>query len=190
MKQCLTVPNKTEGDNLLAAPGIVSYVKKRNNFQIYVPCDKWSNLIPYKFEELCRTILVSSCALKKSIVISVVAFHFMKRRIKTYKPRPAQVGAIFKAQKELKDFKVPKYSLLVPEIPKTLDQCGALKRNPLVFSTSIVSKHRKIERGPFGEKKKSRKSLTQLKKLKGPFSLCRYCMLCRKRGKTFFGSVR
>ena len=53
------------------------------------------------------------------------------------------------------------------------------------FNIHSVAKHQKIEGGPWGfffEKKVSQCR----KKLKGgPFSLSRYCILRRKRGKTF-----
>ena len=37
---------------------------------------KWYNLARYKFVELCRTILATSCGFKKRVTI-IVAFYFM-----------------------------------------------------------------------------------------------------------------
>ena len=51
-----------------------------NNLYIPVLWTKRSNLTPQNFVKLSRTILVSSCGLKK--VTSIVAFYFMKSRLK------------------------------------------------------------------------------------------------------------
>ena len=60
--------------------GIECYAEKGNNFYISVPCAKWSNLATYNFVKFCRTLLVSSCGLKKVTII--VSFFFMQRRLK------------------------------------------------------------------------------------------------------------
>ena len=68
----LTMPKKLKGDPL-DSPSIVCYAEKKNKFYISVPCAKWSNFAPYSCVELCKTILVSSGALQKSVTI-IVAF--------------------------------------------------------------------------------------------------------------------
>ena len=53
----------------LVSPGIVCYAEKRKNLFGSVRYAKWFNLGPWNFVELSRTVLVSSCGLKKKVTI-------------------------------------------------------------------------------------------------------------------------
>ena len=79
-QKSLTMPKKSGRGPFSVARCCVMLIKGKN-FYISVPCAKWSNLAPLGFVQLCRTILVSSCGLKKRVTI-ILAFHFMKRRLK------------------------------------------------------------------------------------------------------------
>ena len=60
---------KTGRGDTLASPVVVCYAKKRNNLFESVPWFKWLSLTPYSFVERCKTILVSSCGLKKESLV-------------------------------------------------------------------------------------------------------------------------
>ena len=70
---------KSERGDPLVSPGIVCCAEKQKTFLVQFAKPNVS--ICFKcFVELSRTILVSSCGLKKVTII--VAFRFMKRRLK------------------------------------------------------------------------------------------------------------
>ena len=123
------MPNKTKGDPLVS-PVMVCYAEP---FWF----SSLGQMSQFGTIKLCRTfknILVSSCGLKKVTII--VAFHFVKRRLKMHrsticdnryiaqilennlfenKPGPAQVGAMSKAQKSKKTSKCQVFSFTVLE---------------------------------------------------------------------------
>ena len=81
-------------------------------------------------------------------------------------PRTAQVGAISKAQKQQKDFKVSKYSLLRYRKNPKVEPNWRTRGETLRFFINSVANHQKNwRRGTFGEKIVL-KTLTMPKKLK------------------------
>ena len=74
------MPKKLEGDPLVS-PGIVSCAERRNNYIVQFPVPNGTIRHLKIFAELCRTILASLGGLKKVTII--VAFHYMKRRLKS-----------------------------------------------------------------------------------------------------------
>ena len=81
-KKSLAVPKKIGRGDPLVSPGMVWYAGKTGK-TVLVQFARPNSAIWYNnyFVELLRTLLVSSCGLKKKATI-IVAFHFMKRRLK------------------------------------------------------------------------------------------------------------
>ena len=69
------------------------------------------------------------------------------------KPGTAQVGAISKAQKQQKDFKVSKYSLLRYRKNPKVEPNWRTRGDTLRFFIHSVANQKKLKEGTFGEKK-------------------------------------
>ena len=91
-----------------------------------------------------------------------------KRYFTLNKPGTAQVGAISKGQKQQKDFKVSKYSLLRYRKNPKVEPNWRTRGDTLKFFIHSVANHQKNEGGALLVKKNFLKeSLTMPKKLKG-----------------------
>ena len=89
-------------------------------------------------------------------------------KIKINKPGTAQVGAISKAQKQQKDFKVSKYSLLRYRKNPKVEPNWRTRGDTFRFFIHSVANHQKIERGALLVKKKYfEKKSHNAEKLKG-----------------------
>ena len=81
IQKSLTMSKQTtERGDTLASPGIVCYAEKKELPFWFSSLGQMLQFDTIKFRRTCRTILVSSCRLKKVTII--VAFHFMKRWLK------------------------------------------------------------------------------------------------------------
>ena len=83
------------------------------------------------------------------------------------KPGTAQVGAISRGQKQLKDFKVSKYSLLRYRKNPKVEPNWRTRGDTLRFFIHSVANHQKIGGHFWWKKNFLKKSLTMPKKLKG-----------------------
>ena len=70
---------KIERGDPLVSPGMVCYAGNQEKPFWFSSLDQ---IVQFGAIIFCRTILVSSCGYKKRVTI-IVAFHFMKRRLKT-----------------------------------------------------------------------------------------------------------
>ena len=155
-KKSRTVPKKNRKGDPLVSSGFVGYVKKSKNergtlctkfalaglglssFSSF--CKKWYTMRSVVWRKRKKTSRCNSRAL------------FTRKAPTKNKPEPARVGAISKAKKLQKEFKVSKYSLL--KYLKNPKSWTALARrgDPFAFfNIHSVAKHQKIEGGPFGE---------------------------------------
>ena len=83
LEKSLPMPKKTESGDPLVSPGIVFYAEKEENPFWFSSLGQMIQFGTINFAELSRTILVSSCELKKRHYYS--RFQFMKRRLKIVK---------------------------------------------------------------------------------------------------------
>ena len=100
-KKSLTVPKKSKGKD-----GFVCYAEKGTTIIVQFPRPNgtiWPFKILYNFGE---TFLVSSCELKKVIII--VTFHFMKPRLKKQIREEKNVNAFFHNFKETPSYLPPR----------------------------------------------------------------------------------
>ena len=81
--------------------------------------------------------------------VSVIAQNFFKQKVRTNKPGTAKVGAISKAQKQQKDFKVSKYSLLRYRKNPKVEPNWRTRGDTLKFFIHSVANHQKKLEGHF-----------------------------------------
>ena len=100
---------------------------------------------------LCGVLMPNNYCLGHCLSLGLLLIFKVRTGIYQNKPRPAQVGAMSTAQKQQKDFKVSKYSLI--QYPKNL-KVGPNWRargDPLRFSSILSQIIKKMKGGPFGE---------------------------------------
>ena len=119
---------------------------------------------------------------KKLPTVIVGLFSLREKAPTKNKPGTAQVGAISKGQKQQKDFKVSKYSLLRYRKNPKVEPNWHTRGDTLRFFIHSVANQKKLKEGHFWRKKIG-KSPTMPKKLKGgPFGIFQR-PFCRKTPK-------
>ena len=174
-KKCLAVPKKIERGDSLVSPGMVCYAEKQVK-------PFWSSslgqMVQFDTIIFCRTFknyFGQFVWIEKKRVTIIVAFHFMKRRLKM--DRVARRGSLARAAGALKSHNAEKL------------KGGHFE----VFQHAFCRKtSKKMQGGPFGENFFFRKkSLAVPEKMKGGTLWSRpVWYITRKNRKNFFGSVR
>ena len=93
------MPKKTEKGDSLVSPGTVCYAENKQEKPFWFSL--LGKMVRFDTIILRRTILVNSCGLEKVTII--VAFHFMKRRLKKLDTRQRQFTGLNRADTREED---------------------------------------------------------------------------------------